>query len=162
MEKVRQDLIPKIKALCADVLTGTPSTSKGSAHITALPGLTPSGTALAPPPRLRSTTQLGANHNLGSRGSMPVTAADRRPAGPVDVVAIGISTGGPNALAEVIPRLPADFPVPILVVQHMPPVFTKLLAERLAARSSINVVEGAPGTRISALASPGLRFRREP
>jgi len=57
-------------------------------------------------------------------------------------VAIGVSTGGPQALMEVIPAFTVDFPVPILIVQHMPPVFTKLLAERLAARASIPVGEG--------------------
>ena len=60
----------------------------------------------------------------------------------VDVLAIGTSTGGPGALMDLIPRLPADFPVPILIVQHMPPVFTKLLADRLDATSSIAVAEG--------------------
>ena len=58
---------------------------------------------------------------------------------PSKIVAIGISTGGPNALAEVLPRIPKDFPVPIVVVQHMPPLFTRLLAERLASRSAIRV-----------------------
>lgn len=59
----------------------------------------------------------------------------------VDIVAIGVSTGGPNALATVLPEFPADFPVPILIVQHMPPMFTKLLAERLASKSKIRVKE---------------------
>jgi two-component system, chemotaxis family, protein-glutamate methylesterase/glutaminase len=45
----------------------------------------------------------------------------------IEIVTIGTSTGGPNALAEVLPRIPKDFPVPIVVVQHMPPVFTRLL-----------------------------------
>jgi two-component system chemotaxis response regulator CheB len=63
-----------------------------------------------------------------------------------EIVAIGTSTGGPNALAEVIPSIPSDFPVPIVIVQHMPPVFTRLLAERLASRSSISVQEGTEGT----------------
>lgn len=44
-----------------------------------------------------------------------------------------------------MPQLPADFPVPIVIVQHMPPVFTKLLAERLAAKSAIRISEGTPG-----------------
>src|SRR5262245_8999658 len=65
-------------------------------------------------------------------------AARRR----VDVVAIGVSTGGPQALMEMMPVFGADFPVPILIVQHMPPVFTKLLAERLRDRASIPVAEG--------------------
>src|SRR5206468_5823259 len=60
----------------------------------------------------------------------------------IDVVAIGVSTGGPGALMEVIPSLPGDFPVPVLIVQHMPPVFTRLLAERLAATSKLPVFEG--------------------
>jgi len=63
----------------------------------------------------------------------------------VDIVAIGVSTGGPNALAEVMPHIPKDCPVPILIVQHMPPVFTKCLAERLTAKSQIPIHEGQPG-----------------
>ena len=63
----------------------------------------------------------------------------------IEIVAIGTSTGGPNALAEVIPRVPKDFPVPIVVVQHMPPIFTRFLAERLAGRSQIQVQEGCAG-----------------
>ena len=60
----------------------------------------------------------------------------------IDIVAIGTSTGGPNALAELFPGIPKDFPVPVVTVQHMPPIFTKLLAERLASRSAIRVEEG--------------------
>ena len=59
----------------------------------------------------------------------------------VDVVVIGVSTGGPNALAEILPCFPADFPVPILIVQHMPPLFTRFLAERLASKSRLPVIE---------------------
>ncbi len=61
------------------------------------------------------------------------------------VVAIGVSTGGPNALADVLSQFPANLPVPIVIVQHMPPMFTKLLAERLAAKSQIRVDEAVPG-----------------
>jgi two-component system, chemotaxis family, protein-glutamate methylesterase/glutaminase len=58
----------------------------------------------------------------------------RRPAHRrIEIVTIGTSTGGPNALAEVLPRIPKDFPVPIVLVQHMPPIFTRLLAERLGS-----------------------------
>ncbi len=80
------------------------------------------------------------------RPAMPV----RRPAHRrIEIVTIGTSTGGPNALAEVLPRIPKDFPVPIVLVQHMPPIFTRLLAERLAAHSEISVHEGSAGTILS-------------
>ncbi|HXM21928.1 MAG TPA: chemotaxis response regulator protein-glutamate methylesterase [Terriglobales bacterium] len=104
IERIRIELIPKIKALC------------GVAPLK-LPLLPESRPALV---RVRSNPRIG-------------------------IVAIGSSTGGPNALAEVLPRIPNDFPVPIVVVQHMPPIFTRLLAERLASRSSIPVEEGSAG-----------------
>ncbi len=66
------------------------------------------------------------------------------------VVAIGVSTGGPEALGKVLPKLLKTFPVPLLIVQHMPPVFTKLLAERLALSSAISVVEAAEGMTLVA------------
>src|SRR5258706_5020314 len=61
----------------------------------------------------------------------------------LDVVAIASSTGGPNALSLLIPALPRDLPVPVVVVQHMPELFTKLLAERLNAASQLKVREGS-------------------
>ncbi|MFN6559238.1 MAG: chemotaxis response regulator protein-glutamate methylesterase [Nostoc sp. ChiSLP01] len=64
---------------------------------------------------------------------------------PVEVVAIGVSTGGPNALTVVLGKLPADLSVPILIVQHMPPMFTKLLAEQLSYKCQIPVHEAVPG-----------------
>ena len=60
-------------------------------------------------------------------------------------MAIGLSTGGPNALAEIFSHLPSDFPVPIVVVQHMPQLFTRFLAERLNAQTSLTVVEAEDG-----------------
>jgi two-component system chemotaxis response regulator CheB len=63
----------------------------------------------------------------------------------VDVVAIATSTGGPNALADLFAGLPADFPVPIAIVQHMPPMFTRLLAERLSSQYPFRVEEGRAG-----------------
>lgn len=69
----------------------------------------------------------------------------------VDIVVIGVSTGGPNALAEVLPRLPKDFPIPVIVVQHMPPVFTQLLAKRLSEATQIPVCEAEN----NALVTPG-------
>jgi two-component system chemotaxis response regulator CheB len=59
----------------------------------------------------------------------------------VDLVVVGVSMGGPNALAEFLPCFPKDFPVPILIVQHMPSAFMGLLVERLASRSAIDVAQ---------------------
>lgn len=111
IERIRTDLIPKIKALC------------GVGFLT----LTPLRTA----------------------GPFAVPHKHMRPR--IDVVAIGTSTGGPNALAEVLPRISAEFPVPIVIVQHMPPIFTRLLADRLAKQSAIAIEEGRAG----AVLSPG-------
>ncbi len=69
-------------------------------------------------------------------------------AGRYECVAIGTSTGGPVALSKILPALPADFPVPILVVQHMPPGFTKPLAERLDTACSLRVVEAVSGMKL--------------
>ena len=77
--------------------------------------------------------------------AVPAGPRSRRPGKRIEIVAIGTSTGGPNALAQVIPLVPKDFPVPIVVVQHMPPIFTRFLAERLANRSEIRVEEGQAG-----------------
>jgi two-component system chemotaxis response regulator CheB len=75
----------------------------------------------------------------------------RRPLTPPEVIAIGVSTGGPNALTQVFRDLPGDLPTPVVVVQHMPPVFTRHLAERLDAVSPLTVREATPG----ALLRPG-------
>ncbi|MCB9915661.1 MAG: chemotaxis response regulator protein-glutamate methylesterase [Planctomycetes bacterium] len=64
------------------------------------------------------------------------------------LLAIGVSTGGPNALAEVIPGLAPDLPVPVVIVQHMPPMFTRLLAERLDKSAPLAVHECKGGERL--------------
>ncbi len=84
----------------------------------------------------------------------------------IEIVAIGTSTGGPNALAELFPSFPKDFPVPIVTVQHMPPIFTRLLADRLSSHSHIPVEEGRDGgdlTPARAWIAPGnyhMKVRR--
>ena len=66
------------------------------------------------------------------------------------IVAIGTSTGGPRALQEVLTRLPGSLPCPTVVVQHMPPGFTKSLAERLNSLSELTVKEAADNDKLSA------------
>jgi two-component system chemotaxis response regulator CheB len=84
------------------------------------------------------------------------------------VLAIGISTGGPNALSFLLPRLPANFPAAILIVQHMPPGFTELFAARLNANCAIEVKEAHDGDLVvpgRALIAPGgrhLKIKRLP
>jgi two-component system chemotaxis response regulator CheB len=136
LEVIRDQLIPKIKALCARPSVGwqgSASSEQTQNDLTCEYRLRTPATGV-PPPR---------------RGTRP---------GPVRVLAIGASTGGPNALADVFRCLPADFPVPIVIVQHMPPMFTRLLADRLAAEFPIRVQEGSSGTMLQpghALIAPG-------
>lgn len=66
------------------------------------------------------------------------------------VVAIGVSTGGPAALDLLLPALPASFPLPVLIVQHMPELFTPLFAERLNGRCRLPVREAADGAPVLA------------
>ncbi len=66
----------------------------------------------------------------------------------INIVAIGTSTGGPKALQNILSRLPKDFPVPILIAQHMPPQFTAPFAERLNQLSKIGVKEAEDGEAI--------------
>ncbi len=60
----------------------------------------------------------------------------------IEIVVIGLSTGGPSALEQLLPKLPKDFPVPVLIVQHMPKLFTGALAERLDKCCALHVEQG--------------------
>lgn len=66
----------------------------------------------------------------------------------IEIIAIGVSTGGPDALHQILPEIPEDFSIPILIVQHMPPVFTKVLAERLNQQAKVNVCEACDRMKI--------------
>jgi two-component system chemotaxis response regulator CheB len=96
-----------------------------------------------------------------ARTSVTSTVAPRNPsvaAAPVELLVIAASTGGPDALLKLFAALPAELPVPVAVVQHMPPMFTRLLAERLAAQSRIPVSEAVEGRDLrhgEAIIAPG-------
>ena len=65
-----------------------------------------------------------------------------------EIVVIGISTGGPNALSQMLPRIPGNINVPVLIVQHMPPMFTKSLATSLDKKCALHVKEAEEGESI--------------
>jgi len=134
-----QDLIPKIHAL-----TGQDRGPQGSSNPMPAHGFNqaqnrgssqsvfpaapraPLFLSLAPPPRAQTVTAIPT------------------------VLAIGVSTGGPAALDVLLPSLPGNFPLPVLIVQHMPELFTRLFAERLDTRCKLRVREGAEGDPVRA------------
>ncbi len=128
MTRLREELVPKIKQFFA--LPGQ-SRVAVQTEATQVPAVPPArrGTTVSPGMKLRPK-----------------------------VVVIGVSTGGPTALGATLPYLPADFPLPILVVQHMPPLFTRLLAERLHSTCRLPVEEARQGQSVEAgriLIAPG-------
>jgi two-component system chemotaxis response regulator CheB len=128
MARLREDLVPKVKQFF---------------HV---PGQThdaprPVSARISPAPQAWQGTPL-------------FRTAKVRP----KVVVIGVSTGGPTALGTILPLFPADFPLPILLVQHMPPLFTRLLAERLRSTCKLTVEEATQGQPVTAgkiLIAPG-------
>jgi len=96
-----------------------------------------------------------------------VAALRSSQAGLVDIVVLGISTGGPQALKYLIPQLPADFPVPIVMVMHMPVGYTEMYAQKLNDLSELKVSEARegelvkPGTVLLAPAGRHLTLRRQ-
>lgn len=130
LQQLRADLIPKIEALCSRR------------------NLNQAANANSPAPPIPDAPLTSY---------VPDQSSDRHTV-PPKVVSIGVSTGGPVALGHLIPRLPADFPVPILIVQHMPAVFTRSLADELDRNSVLAVREAVDGDRIEAgtvLIAPG-------
>lgn len=121
IERVRSELIPKIKGL---VGANRERTAGGATHA-------------APPPAVHPVRQ------------------ER-----VDVIAVGCSTGGPDALTAIVAGLPPDLAVPVVVVQHMPPLFTRLFAERLDRSCQLLVREATDGVTLQPgqiLVAPGDR-----
>jgi two-component system chemotaxis response regulator CheB len=122
-----QELIPKIHALTSNL-------QPQSQPQPVFPGL-PGGTVPSFPGLTRMPQMLPAAPAFKPQ---PVTAIPL-------VLVIGVSTGGPAALDILLPAIPASFPLPIAIVQHMPELFTKLFAERLDGRCGLKVREAAEG-----------------
>lgn len=97
----------------------------------------------------------------------PAPVPRRGARGPIDVVVIGISTGGPQGLKVLIPQLPADCPVPVAMVMHMPLGYTEMYAQKLNELSALHVVEAGegeavePGKVFLAPAGRHLTFRKD-
>jgi two-component system chemotaxis response regulator CheB len=122
-ENIRSALAPLVKAYAQR------RNIRAILHdVHAVPGLAAPPPAIKPIPRTE-TSQVSQ--------LIPPGIGKTRP----DLVLIGVSTGGPNALARVIPALPANLGVPVLIVQHMPPMFTRTLAESLDKQSALRVKE---------------------
>ncbi|HEX3005188.1 MAG TPA: chemotaxis response regulator protein-glutamate methylesterase [Angustibacter sp.] len=120
LEQVRLSLVPKIKALVPRPKSaGLATTVPRQAAVAHLPRAATSGPVVLAPRAARTA--------------------------PFRVLVIGCSTGGPDALARLLSGLPADLPVPVAVVQHMPPVFTKQFAMRLDRTLPFHVVEATAG-----------------
>jgi two-component system chemotaxis response regulator CheB len=98
---------------------------------------------------LKSFSQV-PEKSLEKQQTIPATPRIHKPLRKTksEIVGLGISTGGPNALTRMIPMLPADFKAPILIVQHMPPMFTASLANSLNNKSKLEVKEAEDGDLI--------------
>ena len=130
-EALRQELLPKIKQFFVGRHFMQPAALSGNASASAT---TVAAAAAAVRPEIPAQRL----------SSTALPREQRR------IVAIGVSTGGPTALMKLLPALPPDFPLPIVIVQHMPPVFTRQMADRLAAESQLEVVEASEGMALKA------------
>jgi two-component system chemotaxis response regulator CheB len=114
-EAIHRDLVPKIKALCHFSVGGQNTVAGISRPIASTP-----------------------------RTEIRFHATPLRPA-QIKIITIGVSTGGPDALARLLPSFPANFPLPVVIAQHMPAIFTSLLAKRLATKCAVPVQECQSG-----------------
>jgi two-component system chemotaxis response regulator CheB len=122
LTRLREEMIPKIKQFFR----------------------TPESAAAAAAPAVKAATAATSAGTSARRPAAAVSSLKLKP----KVLVIGVSTGGPTALGEMLPELPASFPLPVLLVQHMPPLFTRLLAERLDAACPLKVEEAVQGQAI--------------
>lgn len=165
MARIREEMVPKIHALAGGARPAPhrlPSQPLEIAITRTMPlailpttsGTGPNPTTARVPPARPATQAIGrpkvttASPILRNDGAIQLC----RPIGPrppVEIVAIGASTGGPNALSLLLSQLPADFPVPIVIVQHMLATFTRHFADRLASQCTIKILEAVAGTTLA-------------
>ncbi len=151
----------------------TPAEAVGRRAPTPPPGAAVAGNARAPAPAARPAPRPdlprspALRQSSGGEDNTPPTSNPTRVRFPdCRLVVIGSSTGGPAALQQVLTALPADFPYPILLVQHMPKTFTQVFAERLHQQCRIDVKEAEDGDRLrpglALLAPGGLQMMIDP
>ncbi|MEU4559914.1 chemotaxis response regulator protein-glutamate methylesterase [Actinoplanes sp. NPDC023936] len=142
---VREQLVPKIQALGGRrrPAAGPPPLRPPAAPLR--PGVAPLRPGSPPP----APGRLGPGVAAGPPPARPAAPRRAAPGGRIDLLAIGSSTGGPDALTKVLLGLPADLPVPIVITQHMPPVFTKMFAERLDRSTPLRVLEAGEGMELA-------------
>ncbi|RMO88725.1 Chemotaxis response regulator protein-glutamate methylesterase [Pseudomonas syringae pv. philadelphi] len=162
-QKVKQLLCEKINSI-----------SRSNRRSSGLGATSVAPTAAAPAPSSRAPAPATPARTVPSRAAAPAAAAPAHghahhaPAHPTTtgtakrkaykLVAIGTSTGGPVALQRVLTQLPANFPAPLVLIQHMPAAFTKAFAERLDKLCKISVKEAEDGDVLRpglALLAPG-------
>jgi two-component system chemotaxis response regulator CheB len=179
LDQLRADLLPKVRGLAArhagmnvlgsgraaqqdgpgdargrpsgQLAAMRPSRERGAIRDSGrMPVARPSG----PMANVRDSAHMRVGRPSGQLGAVRASGqihAVTTPRGlKVEVLAIGSSTGGPNVLASIIPQLRGDLPVPVVITQHMPPVFTRLLAERLESTSALRVREASGGEQLEA------------
>jgi two-component system chemotaxis response regulator CheB len=162
IRSVREQLIPRIHALTAKRagLPGRPGAAGGPPPRPGAPVAYP-GRPVGPPPvapPVAPARPASTNRPPGSLAGAigPAAAGPGRPpaaargSGKIEVLAVGCSTGGPDALTRVMSKLPGSLPVPVVVVQHMPPVFTRMFAERLDRSCPLTVVEATADMALEA------------
>ena len=155
VKSLANDLVPKILALTAGA-TGSHQQIPAGAAFSPVPFQAP-WTANHAPAEPRSLwpgqiPPISSPPAFSMPGASPAPVLSGPPASASlpAVLLIGVSTGGPAALDVLLPALPASFPLPVLIVQHMPELFTKLLAERLNGRCPLRVTEAIAGEPVRA------------
>lgn len=125
--------------------SNTGSFAQTAAHV--LAELTPRIKALVDRSRTRPVSPTSAPTLLSSLTAVARSRPPSRTSFRPRVAVVAVSTGGPDALQTLVPLLPASLPVPVLVTQHMPPLFTRLLADRLDGQAGVRVREGYDGAQ---------------
>lgn len=143
MDYLRQELVPKVRMWGARFKSRQQKATQANSAAPQKANCMVSYTALAPNKDARGSSSFIMT--AAKSAVTPTHPARGRKNVPIGVLAIGSSTGGPIALAELFGLLPGDLGVPVLITQHMPPMLTKLLAERLDRGSEIKVQEAFDG-----------------